>query len=97
MISASQKEIYQKISTYLDLAEELVLLAESNKNLHSKIQFEYIEKFVFHLECLTDKLAILYLDFLKNGKSSEITQEIRKTFNEISSLIQNYRSRISYH
>lgn len=93
-MSPIQEKIYQKISTYLDLAEDLVLLAENSQNKNPKVQFELIERFVMHLQSHSDQLSILYLDFVKNGKSKKNIAEIRKVFNEISAITQEYRDRI---
>jgi hypothetical protein len=83
MATSKQEQLYNEIIEYYGFADRLLAaLEESDHELASK-QFHLLEELTSKLEECADILTTRYIEFVKNGNSEKISEEIRKSLNEI--------------
>lgn len=93
MASAKQEQVYNEIVQYYSFADLLLKSVEDGCVQESQVQFDIVEDAINKLEDCADKLAMQYIEFVKHGESSEIIAIVRAALNEISSKIQECRSK----
>lgn len=90
----NQEELYKEILKYFNYAEELISIVENSDQEFAIQQFAIVEEVALCLEKCADKLSCDYIEFLKNGKSPEISDSMILMFNEISLKTEECRKRI---
>ena len=93
MATAKQEQLYNEIVEYYVYADRLIAAIESSEHERSGQQFVIAEEIVTKLEDCADKLAVQYIEFVKNGESSEVIAAVRTALNDISAKIEECRTK----
>ena len=71
------EELYNKIITFYDVAEELIDTIENDSTKDPEKQLDFIEPIVEEIEDATDTLAEEYRTFIKTGKKPSTNSKKR--------------------
>ena len=93
MATAKQEQLYNEIVEYYVYADRLIAAIENGEHDRAHQQFEIAEEIVTKLEDCADKLAIQYIEFVKNGESSEVIKSVRSALNDIAAKIEECRTK----
>ena len=91
MATSKQEQTYNKVIEYYSLADQLIRAVEDSSHKLSSDQFEIIEDMVHCLETCADEVTTQYIDFVKNGESEELTDNIRQSLNKIPPKLRNVK------
>lgn len=94
MTTSKQEQIYNEIVQYYDFADKLINIAEESKGNLTPEQMEIVESTIENLEKYTDQLTTNFIEFVKNGNSEEVRENIARTLNEIIVKIEQCRNQI---
>lgn len=94
MTTSKQEQIYNEIVKYYDFADKLLGIVDNTENKISPEQMEIVEGIVENLEKYTDQLTTNFIEFVKNGNSEEIKENIAGTLNEIIVKIEQCRNQL---
>jgi len=94
MATSKQEQIYNEIIEYYNYADRLIKAAEDASHPLSAEQFTIVEEITNCLEDSADKLTTQYIEFVKNGESAQIVEEVREALNSISSRIEECRNKV---
>ena len=93
MATSKQEQLYNEIVEYYGFADRLLAtLEESNHELAGK-QFLLLEELTSKLEECADVITTQYIEFVKNGNSEKISEEIKKSLNEIALKISECKNK----
>jgi hypothetical protein len=90
MISRLQKNLFEQIGKYLEIAEDLVFIVENSNSKISDKQFTLIENYILRIQSDCDLIASVYLEFLDGKRSKKDINKIHEAFNDISATNQEY-------
>ncbi len=95
MATAKQEQLYNQIIKYYNFSDRLITAVEDSSSDLSQEQFMIVEDMIENLEKYTDHLTTLYIKFVKNGDcDKEISDEVKKTINDIVVRIEDCRNKI---
>lgn len=94
MATSKQEQIYNEIVEYYSYADRLIAAIENSDHKLAPRQFSIIEEVVVRLEECADKLTTQYIEFVKNGESAKVTENIRSALNDISAKIEECRNKM---
>lgn len=94
MATIHQERLYNEIIEYYAFADRLIKVAEDSSHQLSEKQFAIIEEVVEKLEDVADKLATLFIEYVKQGTSDQVSESIRSALNEASATITQCKNKI---
>lgn len=94
MATSKQEHLYNEIVEYYNFADKLIDTIEEGKKDIPDEQIEAVENIVENLEKYADQLSNQFVEFVKNGESKEVVENIRFALNGIVSKIEECRNRI---
>ncbi len=94
MATSKQEQTYNKVVEYYGMADRLIRSVENSSHRLSSKQFEIVEDLVNCLETCADEITTSYIDFVKNGESEKSSDQIRESFNKISSKVEECKNKI---
>lgn len=94
MATSKQEQLYNEIVEYYGYADRLIAAVQDSTHRLSEQQFNIIENVVNKLEECADQLTTQYIEFIKNGESEKITEEVRTALNVIMAKIEECRNQI---
>lgn len=94
MATSKQEQLYNEIVEYYSYADRLIAAVQDSDHKLSEQQFTIIENVVNKLEECADKLTTQYIEFIKNGESEKVTEEVRTALNVIMAKIEECRNQI---
>lgn len=94
MATSKQERLYNEIVEYYNFADKLIDTIEDGKDNIPEEQIEVVEEVVENLEKYADQLSSQFVEFVKNGESKEVIDEIRTALNGIISKIEECRNKI---
>ncbi len=94
MATIHQERLYNEIIEYYAFADRLIKLAENSLHQVSEKQFNIIEEVVEKLEDIADKLANLFIEYVRQGSSDRISDSVRAALNEASAAIAQCKNKI---
>ena len=93
MATSKQEQIYNDIVEYYNYADRLLNAVEDSTHELASQQFAILEDVVTKLEECADKLTTQYIDFVKNGETSNIGDSMRSALNDIMAKIEECRNK----
>jgi hypothetical protein len=93
MATAKQEQLYNEIVEYYVYADRLISAIENEQHELAGNQFTIVEDVVSKLEDCADRLAVQYIEFVKQGESQQLIDLVRTVLNEISSKIEECRNK----
>lgn len=99
MATSKQEQLYNEIVEYYSYADRLILAVQDSSHKLAEQQFAIIEDIVNKLEECADQLTTQYIEFIKNGESEKITDQVREALNKVAAKIEECRNKIlmTYH
>ena len=94
MATSNQENIYNKILEYYTYADLLIRAVENSSSKLAQQQFSIAEEVAGRLEDCADQIASQYIEFIKNGESSQGIEKIRASLNSIAQKIEECRNKI---
>ena len=94
MATSKQEKTYNEIIEYYNFADRLVTAAQDNSHELAHEQFTIVETVVENLEKCADQLTTQYIEYIKNGESSQIVEVVRMSLNDIVAKIEECRGKI---
>jgi hypothetical protein len=91
---SNQENIYNKILEYYTYADLLIRVVENSSSKLAQEQFSIAEEVASRLEDCADQIASQYIEFVKNGESSQGIEKIRTSLNSIAQKIEECRNKI---
>ena len=95
MATSKQEHLYNEIVEYYNFADKLIDTIEEGKKDIPEDQIMAVEDIVEGLEKYADQLSSQFVEFVKNGDSKEVVDNIRMALNGIISKIEECRNKIS--
>ncbi len=92
MATSKQEQLYNEIVEYYGYADRMISAVQDSTHKLSEQQFNIIENLVNKLEECADQLTTQYIEFIKNGESEKITEEVRTALNVIMVKIEECRN-----
>ena len=94
MATSKQEHLYNEIVEYYNFADKLIdTIGDGKKDIPDE-QIEAIEEMVENLEKCADQLTRCFVEFVKDGDSKEVVDNIRMSLNGIISKIEECRNKI---
>lgn len=94
MATSKQEQLYNEIVEYYSYADRLIKAVEDSSHQLAAQQFAIIEDVTNRLEDYADQLTTQYIEFVKNGESKNVIENVRSALNEISARIEECRNKI---
>ncbi len=94
MATSKQEHLYNEIVEYYNFADKLIDTIEDGKDNIPEGQIKAVEEVVENLEKYADQLSSQFVEFVKNGGSKEVVDDIRHALNAIISGIEECRNKI---
>jgi hypothetical protein len=94
MATSRQERTYNEIIEYYNYADRLIRAIDDKTHNLAEEQFTIVEDVVDSLEKYADQLTTQYIEFVKNGTSEDIIENIRNALNAIMAKIEECRNRI---
>ena len=95
MATSKQENLYNEIVKYYNFADKLIDTIEDGSGDISDEQIRAVEESVEKLEKYADQLTSYFVEFVKNGSSREVIENIRHALNSILSNIEECRNKIA--
>jgi hypothetical protein len=94
MATSKQEHLYNEIVEYYNFADKLIDTIEDSKADVAEDQIQVVEDAAENLEKYADQLSRCFVEFVKNGDSKEVVDDIRMALNGIISKIEECRNKI---
>ena len=94
MATSKQEYLYNEIIEYYNFADQLIDAIEVTKDDINESQIKVLENIVEDLEKYADELSNQFVEFVKNGDSKEVVDNMRFALNGIIAKIEECRNKI---